>query len=180
MSGQETFCFSTLPHQPAGRQQSCWTRLCVDKSIEATTPHGPATRLATCVLGVARRYEWSEVARTACGASASDGRSADAWTERAPILRDREGVVDCHTSCAKHGRKRKRPTHTTPDGLAVHRRRCLHGLCHGSQWPWLTSGMQTASPDIARARRALNHLHPLVSSGGANNSVCFCGYLLLL
>ena len=92
MSGQETFCFSTLPHHPAGRQQSCWTRLCVDKSIEATTPHGPATRLATCVLGVARRYEWSEVARTACGASASDGRSADAWTERAPILRGREGV----------------------------------------------------------------------------------------
>ena len=94
MSGQETFCFSTLPHHPAGRQQSCRTRLCVDKSIEATTPHGPATRLATCVLGVARRYEWSEVARTACGASASDGRSADAWTERAPILRGREGVKD--------------------------------------------------------------------------------------
>ena len=81
--------------------------------------------------------------------------------------------VECHTSCAKHGRKRKRPTHTTPDGLAVHRRRCLHGLCHGSQWPWLTSGMQAASSDIARARRALNHLHSLVSSGGANNSHCF-------
>ena len=28
----------------------------------------------------------------AYGACASDGRSADAWTERAPILRDREGV----------------------------------------------------------------------------------------
>ena len=57
-----------------------------------------------------------------------------------------------------------------PIGQCGRRRRCLHGLCHGSQWPWLTSGMQTASPDIARARRALNHLHPLVSSGGANNS----------
>ena len=92
MSGIEIFCFSTLPHHPAGRQQSCRTRLSVDKSIEATTPHGPATWLGACVLGVARRFECSELARTAYGACASDGRSADAWTERAPILRGTEGV----------------------------------------------------------------------------------------
>ena len=55
-------------------------------------PHGPATWLGACVLGVARRFECSELARTAYGACASDGRSAGAWTERAPILRGREGV----------------------------------------------------------------------------------------
>ena len=92
VSGQESFYFSTLPHHPAGRQQSCRTRLSVDRSIEATTPHGPATWLGACVLGVARRFECSELARTAYGACASDGRSADAWTERAPNLRGTEGV----------------------------------------------------------------------------------------
>ena len=71
------------------------------------------------------------------------------------------------------GQKRKELFHAVGRLRAVHRRRCLHGLCHGSQWPWLTSAMKAASPDIARARRALNHLHPLVSSGGANNSHCF-------
>ena len=71
------------------------------------------------------------------------------------------------------GQKRKELFHAVGRLRAVHRRRCLHGLCHGFQWPWLTSGMQAASPGIARARRALNHLHPLVSSGGANNSHCF-------
>ena len=70
------------------------------------------------------------------------------------------------------GSEKKRPTvHPTP--RAVHGQRCLHGLYHGSQWPWLTSGMQAASPDIARARRAPNHLHSLVSLGGASNSHCF-------
>ena len=39
-----------------------------------------------------RRCECSDVARMAYGACASDGRSADAWTERAPILRGTEGV----------------------------------------------------------------------------------------
>ena len=92
VSGQESFYFSTLPHHPAGRQQSCRTRLSVDRSIEATTPHGPVTWLGACVLGVARRFERSEVARTTYGACASDGRSAGAWTERAAILRGREGV----------------------------------------------------------------------------------------
>ena len=92
VSGQESFYFSTLPHHPAGCQQSCRTRLSVDRSIEATTPHGPATWLGACVLGVAGRFECSELARTAYGACASDGRSAGAWTERAPILRGREGV----------------------------------------------------------------------------------------
>ena len=43
-------------------------------------------------MGVERRCECSELARTAYGACASDGRSADAWTERAPILRGGEGV----------------------------------------------------------------------------------------
>ena len=38
-------------------------------------------------------------------------------------------------------RKRKELFNASADGHAVHRRRCLHGLCHGSQWPWLTSGM---------------------------------------
>ena len=33
--------------------------------------------------------------------------------------------------------------------------------------------MQAASPEVARARGPLNSLHPLVSSGGANNSVAF-------
>ena len=92
VSGQESFCFSTLPHHPAGRRQTCRTRLSVDKTNEATTPHGPATWLESCVLGVARRFECSEVARTAYGACASDGRSVGAWTERAPNLRGREGV----------------------------------------------------------------------------------------
>ena len=96
VSGQESFCFSTLPHHPAGRRQTCRTRLSVDKSIEATTPHGPATWLASCVLGVARRFECSEVARTAYGACASDGRSVGAWTERAPNLRGGEGVLMAH------------------------------------------------------------------------------------
>ena len=58
--------------------------------------------------------------------------------------------------------------------------RCLHGLCYGSQWPWLTSPMQAASPEVARAGGPLNNLHPLVSSGGTNNSVCFLRELLLL
>ena len=79
-------------------------------------------------------------------------------------------VVDCNSSSDKRARKRKKLFHAVGRRPAVHRRRCLHGLCHGFQSPWLTSGMQAASPDIARARRALNHLHPLVSSGGANNS----------
>ena len=60
-----------------------------------------------------------------------------------------------------------------PIGQCGRRRRCLHGLCHGSQWPWLTSPVLSASPAVARARRALNHLHLLVTSGSANNSVCF-------
>ena len=60
-----------------------------------------------------------------------------------------------------------------PLGQCGRRRRCLHALCHGSQWPWLTSPVLSASPAVARARRALNHLHPLVTSGSANNSVCF-------
>ena len=94
VSGQESFCFSTLPHHPAGRRQTCRTRLSVDKSIEATTPHGPATWLASCVLAVARRFECSEVARTGYGARASDRRSVGAWTERAPNLRGTEGVND--------------------------------------------------------------------------------------
>ena len=34
-------------------------------------------------------------------------------------------------------------------------------------------GSVDTSPAVARARRALNHLHPLVTSGSANNSVCF-------
>ena len=42
--------------------------------------------------GVARKFECSEVARTACRACGSDGRSVGAWTERAPNLRGREGV----------------------------------------------------------------------------------------
>ena len=62
---------------------------------------------------------------------------------------------------------------SSADGRAVHGRRCLHGICHGSLWPWLISAMQTTSPEVARARGPLNSLHPLVSSGGANNSVCF-------
>ena len=109
VSGQESFCFSTLPHHPAGRRQTCRTRLSVDKSIEATTPHGPATWLACCVLGVARRFECSEVARTAYEACASDRRSVGAWTERAPNLRGREGVkavvsltVAVSTQTSKH------------------------------------------------------------------------------
>ena len=101
MSGQESFYFSTLPHHPAGCRQTCRTRLSVGKSIEATTPHGPATWLASCVLAVARRFECSEVAQTGYGACASDRRSVGAWTERAPNLRGREGspwgvaIQDC-------------------------------------------------------------------------------------
>jgi hypothetical protein len=77
VSAQESFCFPTLPHHPAGRRpcrrdngQTCRTRLSVNKSIEATTPHGPATWLASCVLGVARltpspprRFEGCDVTR---------------------------------------------------------------------------------------------------------------------
>jgi hypothetical protein len=107
VSGQESVCFSTLPHHPAGRRQTCRTRLSVDKSIEATTPHGLATWLASCVLGVARRLECSEVARTAYGACASDGRSVGAWTERALNLRGREGVLKIRNSRARTLVKRK-------------------------------------------------------------------------
>ena len=106
VSGQESFCFSTLPHHPAGRQQTCRTRLSVDKSIEATTPRGPATRLGACVVGVGRRCEWSEVAPMTCGARMSDGRSADGRTARAPILRGREGV-----KYRTQTPERKRPKH---------------------------------------------------------------------
>jgi hypothetical protein len=82
--------------------------------------------------------------------------------------------VDCNSSCPKETQKRKELARSSADGRAVHGRRCLHGLCHGSQWPWLTSPMQAASPEVARARGPLNSLHPLVSSGGANNSPhCF-------
>ena len=52
-------------------------------------PHG--SELASLVWqggSSARR----ELSRTAYGACASDGRSAGAWTERAAILRGREGV----------------------------------------------------------------------------------------
>ena len=80
----------------------------------------------------------------------------------------------------KHGRKRKELFRARPIGQCGRRRRCLHGLCHGSQWPWLTSPVLSASPAVARARRAFNHLHLLVSSGSANNSHCFCRELLLL
>ena len=81
----------------------------------------------------------------------------------------------------KQRRKRKELFNASADGRAVHGRRCLqHGLCHGSQWPWLTSAMQDTSPDVARARGPLNSLHPLVSLGGANGSVCFLRELLLL
>ena len=88
--------------------------------------------------------------------------------------------VDCNSSSDKRARKRKKLFHAVGRRPAVHRRRCLHGLCHGSQWPWLTSPVLSASPAVARARRALNHLHPLVTSGSANNSVSFCRELLLL
>jgi hypothetical protein len=47
---------------------------------------------------VARRFECSEVARTAYGACTSDRRSVGAWTERAPNLRGREGVKS--TACS--------------------------------------------------------------------------------
>ena len=60
-----------------------------------------------------------------------------------------------------------------PIGQCGRRRRCLHGLCHGSQWPWLTSPVLSASPAVARARGPLNHLHLLVTSGSANNSAAF-------
>ena len=81
--------------------------------------------------------------------------------------------VACNSSCAKSGRKREKLFNASADGHAVHGRRCLHGLCHGSQWPWLTSAMQDASSDVACARGPLNSLHSLVSSGGANGVVCF-------
>ena len=60
-----------------------------------------------------------------------------------------------------------------PIGQCGRRRRCLHGLCHGSQWPWLTSPVLSASPAVARARGPLNHLHLLVTSGSANNCAAF-------
>ena len=53
------------------------------------------------------------------------------------------------------------------DGHSVHGRRPLHGQCHGFQRPWPSSGMLSASTDVARARRWSNHLAPSVSSGGA-------------
>ena len=53
------------------------------------------------------------------------------------------------------------------DGHSVHGRRPLHGQCHGFQRPWPSSGMLSASADVARARRWSNHLAPSVSSGGA-------------
>jgi hypothetical protein len=42
----------------------------------------------------------------------------------------------------------------------------------GSQWPWLTSPMQATSPEVARAGASQQPSPVLVSSGGANNSVC--------
>ena len=83
------------------------------------------------------------------------------------------GRVDCNSSCAKHTQKRKELARSSADGRAVHGRRCLHGLCHGSQWPWLTSPVLSASPAVARARGPLNHLHLLVTSGSANNCAAF-------
>ena len=92
VSGPESFGFLILPsHTVLGRRCSS-ARLCVSCPTKTTTTSGPAPWLAACVLGVERRYECSDVAWMAYGACASDGRSADAWTERAPILRGREGV----------------------------------------------------------------------------------------
>ena len=66
------------------------------------------------------------------------------------------------------GRKAKKaPDARKPNGHCVHGRRPLHGQCHGLQRPWPSSGMLSASADVARARRWSNHLAPSVSSGGA-------------
>ena len=127
MSGQESFCFSTLPHHPAGRRQTCRTRLSVDKSIEATTPHGPASWLSSCVLAVARRFECSEVARTAYGACASDRRSVGAWTERAPNLRGREG-----DKISSPGAGRAHPTARSGTGGPAGDRAAPTGAAHPS------------------------------------------------
>ena len=50
------------------------TRLCVACQGETMRPRGPATWLAACVLGVARRCECSDVAWMAYRACANDGR----------------------------------------------------------------------------------------------------------
>ena len=152
VSGQEIFCFSTLPHHPAGRQQSCRTRLSVDKSIEATTPHGPATWLGACVLGVARRFECSELARTAYGACASDGRSADAWTERAPILRGREGVKISLPYKQPRTERTTRARNTNPAGSSE-----IYGVLAGGE-------KSTAGAPLDAPRAA--------PEGGRENTTC--------
>ena len=106
---EASLCFSTPPHYPAGRRQTCRTRLSVDekeKSIDSQLRHTEVTEpasghiglhvhVASCILGVgvwqgglsARRSR-----RQPTAACASDGRSVGAWTERALNIRGREGV----------------------------------------------------------------------------------------
>ena len=114
----------------------------------------------------------------------SGRRHGSRWRESVAPARPAAGTALTLASCtistclfnaaaAPKTLKNERAFHRArPIGQCGRRRRCLHGLCHGSQWPWLTSPVLSASPAVARARRALNHLHLLVSSGSANNSVC--------
>ena len=68
---------------------------------------------------------------------------------------------------SKADESEKSARRTKADFHSVHGRRPLHGQYHGLQRPWPSSGMLSASTDVARARRWSNHLAPSVSSGGA-------------
>ena len=76
-----------------GRQTGCSaTRLPLHCSRETVTSRGPATSLAGCVLGPARRCECSDVAWMAYRACANDGLSVARSRARARNLRGGEGV----------------------------------------------------------------------------------------
>ena len=71
--------------------------------------------------------------------------------------------------CYKHGRKTKklfrRRAQSTPSSACA----CLHGLFHGYPGTQPSSPMPTASPAIARARRAPNLLHLLLTVIGRHD-----------
>ena len=84
-------------------------------------------------------------------------------------------MAGCHSRCYKSGRTRKklfrRRAQSTPSSACA----CLHGLFHGYPGTQPSSPMPPASPTIARARRAPDPLHLLLTVIGRHALHCFFG-----
>ena len=92
MSGSKSLQFCIHPYHTVPCRQGHPTRLCVACQGETMRPRGPATWLAACVLGVARRCECSDVAWMAYRACANDGRRRATMDGALASLRGTEGV----------------------------------------------------------------------------------------